>query len=423
MLRCSVRPEIRTSQLILNYRPAGTETFTQLAMPRRGNGTYEAVVPASATAGKSLQFFVETGGPIKASNGSAESPNLLIVKAGAPPIGTPSSEEGAGGGASLTASSGDTENPLAALDAERALANLRRRPRGRFWVGLGVGTAYGWQPGGRLEFRREREIGPGGLPGGLLHLMPEFGYQLLDRLSVSLQARLQYAPSRARPIRCGQTGRAGHVVAGACDVHVPGGSLPASGQPLLRAATGSGCGSRRDRGVDLARSDTVRGRPADCRRRGWVVYHFARRFAVPLEARVLYGFPVKAFAFEAGISGAYTFDAYPTGEPAGSRGRKTPMKALVLTAYKEFEFRTFPSPRSGPQRRARAGQGVRHLRQRRPRHGRQHRPPAPAHRDGPRGLGHRREAGRRGHRLPAGRPGHLRLDDLQPGQLLLAARA
>ena len=82
-------------------------------------------------------------------------------------------------------------------------------------------------------------------------------------------------------------------------------------QPLASLCFGGGDGFRlrvpRDRGVDLARSDTVRGGRLIAGAGGGVVYHFARRFAVPLEARVLYGFPVKAFAFEAGISGAYTF--------------------------------------------------------------------------------------------------------------------
>jgi hypothetical protein len=314
VLRCSARPELpATSLLILNYRPAGTEAFSQLAMSRTPSGAFEVVVPASATSGKSLQFFVETrGGPVRARLGSQESPNILIVREGAPRIGEPAAvaearPRGEPSGGSLTSSNRE-ENPLERIKAQRVLANLPRRAQGKFWVSLGVGTGYGWQPGGRLEFRREREIAAGALPGGLLHLMPEFGYQLLDKLSLSVQGRLQYAPTDGTddPVRGKPAARASAVLARAAYT-VGAGPL----QGLASVCFGGGDGFRlrvpRDRGLQLARSDTVRGGPLVVGAGAGVIYHFSRHFSVPFETRLLYGFPSSAVVVELGASLAYTF--------------------------------------------------------------------------------------------------------------------
>ena len=49
---------MRPSRLMLHYRPSGSETFTAVSMPR-ARGVFQGVVPVEATAGKSLQFFID----------------------------------------------------------------------------------------------------------------------------------------------------------------------------------------------------------------------------------------------------------------------------------------------------------------------------------------------------------------------------
>jgi hypothetical protein len=326
VLRCNVPPEVRATRLVLHYRPAGTETFSQVAMPRVGRGQYQGVVPASATTGKSLQFFVEARGPVKLNNGSPESPNLLIVREGAPPVGgglvaavaavaaepaeaesstSPPADEVVK--TSRENQSVDGENPLAALDAARQLSLLRRRPAGRFWAAFGLGTGYGWQPGGYLEFRREREISSGSLPGGVM-IMPEVGYQLMDHLSVSMQLRVQYVPitGSGDPLGGTPANRASAILARGTYTFGDGRL-----QPMATACIGGGDGFRlrvpNDRGVELVRSDTVRGGPLVAGAGGGVVYNITQRLAWPSEARVLLGFPVVGALFEIGTGIAYTF--------------------------------------------------------------------------------------------------------------------
>ena len=99
------------------------------------------------------------------------------------------------------------------------------------------------------------------------------------------------------------------------------------------------------------------------------------------------------------------------------------MKALVLTAYKQFEVQDMPEPAIGPGdvlvRVAACGicgsdvHGMDGSTGRR-------RPPIVM---GHEASGVIEKPGAEVQRLPGRRPGHLRLHHLQPGQLLLAARA
>ena len=292
-------------------------------MPRVGQGQYQGVVPASATTGKSLQFYVETRGPIKLSNGSPESPNLLIVRAGAPPVGTAVAVvadpgDSGGGGSESSApppadevvkvsQQQDGENPLAAIDAARALSMLQRRPAGRFWAAFGLGTGYGWQPGGYLEFRREREITSGSLPAGVM-MLPEVGYQLMDHLSVSMQLRVQYVPitGSGDPLGGAPANRASAILAKGTYTFGDGRL-----QPMATACVGGGDGFRlrvpNDRGIELVRSDTVRGGPLVVGGGGGVIYNITQRLAWPTEARLLWGFPTVGALLEVGTGIAYTF--------------------------------------------------------------------------------------------------------------------
>jgi hypothetical protein len=317
ILRCAVRPDLKASELLLSYRPAGTESFTTVPMPRSDRGWFRGVVPASATNGKMLQFFVEARGGDKANSGTADSPNLLVVKEGAVPVEEAVAQEvgevrdrGDDDETEGEVSARNDDNPLAGIDRQRAAERGRRRPMGAFWASMGLGTGYGWQPGGKLEFRQEREITSGGLPGGLFHFMPEFGYQLMEHLSISLQARLQYVPEDGfgDPIGGTPANRAFSLLAkGTYFFDVLEDRL----QALATAAVGGGDGFRlqvpADRGVELVRSDTVRGGPVLLGAGGGLVYNFNRNLSIPAEARILVGFPSTALMFDIGVGVAYAF--------------------------------------------------------------------------------------------------------------------
>jgi hypothetical protein len=273
-------------------------------------------VPVEATAGKSLQFFVESRGPNKFSAGSGDSPNVLLLRAGAIPVGEALPEDAAAGPAGADAAEvaerirREDEDPLAAGDLKREAALVRRRPGGKLWVAMGVGSGYGLQPGQQLEFRKNLRVNPGALAAGLGHALPEIGYQISDRLSLSVQGRFQYAP-----------------VDGSGDP-LPGTPKQTAMAVLARAVVNFGegpfhsfasicAGGMKDGGFRLVvpadlesarpRSDTVRGGPFVAGAGGGVVYHFNRRVAWPIEARALIGFPTAAAVFELGTGVALSF--------------------------------------------------------------------------------------------------------------------
>ena len=317
ILRCAVRPDLRPSGLTLHYRPAGSETFTSVPMPRTRTGVFRGVVPVEATSGKSLQFFVDAGAGAKINSGSADSPNILLLRAGATPPGQRAADDGDDARAAEDEAAAlaerirrEDEDPLAASDLRRELAQVRRRPAGRFWAALGFGTGYGVQPGQQLEFRQNRRVDAGPLSAGLVHALPEIGYQVTDRLSLSLQGRLQYSPVDGSgdplPGNPRQSAMA-FLLRGA--LNLGEGPLHAFVSACVGGAPGGGFRLivPADNAAELPRSDTVQGGPVVVGAGTGLVYHFSRRFALPLEIRTLVGFPSVAAVLEVGTGLVFAF--------------------------------------------------------------------------------------------------------------------
>ena len=298
-LRCLLQPGIRAGRLNLYYRPAGSEAFTALPMARSRKGWYGAVVPASATTGKSLQFYVEGSATPRLNSGSSDSPNLIMVRDGAEPVGEGVLAAAGRSEADEPPALREEENPLAEIERERESEGKHVRSAGRMWLGLGLGSAYGWQAGGPLEFRRDQAVAAGMLAGGLAHLLPELGYQLNDRLSVSLQLRLQYIPTEGSgDATQGKPATRAFAALLRGSYSLSEGNL----RPFFSAAVGGGDGFRLkvapSRSSGLVRSDTVRGGPAVAGGGAGLVYHFSSHFAWPTEVRALVGLPDLAAAVE-----------------------------------------------------------------------------------------------------------------------------
>jgi hypothetical protein len=296
-LRCVLRPGVRAGRLTLHYRPAGSETFTDVPMAKSRKGWYRGVVPASAAIGKSLQYYVEGSAAPKLTSGSSDSPNLVMV------------HEGADAAAEATmAVAGreedepptiEDENPLAEIEKERAREGLRIRPERRLWAGLGLGKGMGWQPGGSLEFRQMQEVGAGVLSGGLGHLQPEIGYQWSERTAFSLQLRFQFVPTEGSgdPTPGKPAVRAISALARAT-YGIGDGNVRGFGSVAMGGGDGFRLKVPPDRQRDLVRSDTVRGGPFLAGAGGGVIYHFNPHVAWPTELRALAGFPDVALSVE-----------------------------------------------------------------------------------------------------------------------------
>jgi hypothetical protein len=200
-LLCLTQPEIRISKVVAFYRPASGETYTALPMSRSKKGWYSAVIPANQVNGRTLQFYFEAQGEsneVAVQNGRGESPNVIVLKDGAPPVGV--GALAALHAATMAAGAGSDETSPIELQGREARASeeraaLRRRAPGTIWLGLGVGTGRAWHGKLPLERHPARSVTAGVSPLGLGHLVPELGLQIGDRLSLSVQGRHQYIPS------------------------------------------------------------------------------------------------------------------------------------------------------------------------------------------------------------------------------------
>ncbi|HEY0715815.1 MAG TPA: tetratricopeptide repeat protein [Polyangia bacterium] len=297
--RCSVRPDVKITRLLLHYRPAGQELFKEVTMSRNKRGGYTGAIPAEATNGKSLQYFIEGRGPTKIENGNADSPNLILVREGAAPATRTDPFPGKGISTDEDDEdrrSSENEDPLAEIARERELERDRegahRRLGGNFFAGFGLGSGYGWQKGGSLEFRTEKSVAAGPLSGGLIALRPEVGYQLTDDLAVSIQARLQFIPAQGSG-----DGTPGSPIESAHSILLRATQAFGNGnfRPTGSVVVGGGQGFRlrvpRDPDANLARSDTVRGGPLLVGGGGGFTYHATEHVAWTLELRLLAGLP------------------------------------------------------------------------------------------------------------------------------------
>jgi hypothetical protein len=309
-VRCVPRPGLTAVRVVLFYRPPGQEGFTTVAMARSPKGWYQGVVPP-VSAGKALHYYVEARGSnnkVTTSNGQADSPNVLLIRAGASEgdpryIGLASAH-------AREDVEGDDPLTVAAEEHARAeeAARIHRRSGSAFWLGVGMGSGYGWHPSRRLEFHDTLEVENGVALAGTVQVTPEIGRQLGPDYAISVQARLQFIPDSG----------AGDPLPGAPKhsafaVFVRGHRFYGLGnaQLFLTGTIGGGEGFRLvvppDATSGVGRSDTVRGGPVVLGPGAGFIYHFTRHFGWSVEARALLGLPDLAALAELSTGAAVAF--------------------------------------------------------------------------------------------------------------------
>jgi hypothetical protein len=301
-LRCVVKSEIQAARMLLFYRLAGDERFLASKMSRSPRGWWSGSIPAKAVTGKSVQYYVEardSSGQESATNGRNDSPNLMLVREGAPSLSEGTLAGTRVGVRRRRSRASDDENPLEAQERERERSSgvHRRGPRS-FWIGLGLGTAYGWHRATRLEFRTDLKVESGLAAAGLLYLAPEVGYQFTSSFGVSIQGRHQFIPEQKSDFldsHEGSPARGAHSVLAKGSYYLGAGNL----QLMLSGIFGGGEGFRlvippkptMDPMTTLNRNDTVRGGPFVIGAAATVLYHFSPHAALALELKGLGGFP------------------------------------------------------------------------------------------------------------------------------------
>jgi hypothetical protein len=212
------------------------------------------------------------------NNGDTSSPNLLLLRA-----------LSATGPAEADEPSGlEEENPLEAIEKEQREADLHRRSFGAYWIGLGLGTAYGWHPRRNLEFRSDKDVLAGTSSGGRLHLGPELGYQWSERLGFSVQLRYQIIPEEGSgDLTPGHPAQSAFAVLARAHYYVGDGNLQGFGTANLGA--GEGFRLVVPPNDQVLRNDTIDGGPVVIGAGAGGIYHFNKHFGWVLELRGLIG--------------------------------------------------------------------------------------------------------------------------------------
>jgi len=172
-INVTLDPALTADKVVLSYRAAGSADFTTRDMREATPGNFIAEIPAAATAGNQVTYFIEAqkGGNAIATLGTKASPMITALVGGGPIAG-----------AVQRPREKPTTPPPSAGGAEAS----------RFFLGLGVGSGVGWATGSG-EISSSHVADPPGLAlAQVVHLAPELGYFINPDLLLSVQARIQF---------------------------------------------------------------------------------------------------------------------------------------------------------------------------------------------------------------------------------------
>jgi len=172
-VRAKVGEDVGAKKVTLYFRGAGSSDFESVPMEEVKPGIFAGVIPAERVAGRSVLYYVaaeDESGKRLAGHGSANSPNVISVRAG-------------------SGDGGKVEPP------KPPRSKLKRFSLG-VMIGTGVGLVYGgksehdWpmlKPDGNLE---AIEVGPG-FALAAFHLAPEIAVAINERWQISVLGRIQ----------------------------------------------------------------------------------------------------------------------------------------------------------------------------------------------------------------------------------------
>jgi len=164
---------LKFDKIVLAYRPNGASDYLGREMKQVDPGIYSAEIPARATSGTMVAYYIEAqtanGDPV-AARGSAEKP--LVVMIGEARVAKKQGKK----------SDDDDDGDDDEDEDENAP---------RYFIGLGVGTGFGYAKG-----NGDNDAGTPYSSGGLasaqaVQFTPEVGYWLRPDLMLSVQIRYQ----------------------------------------------------------------------------------------------------------------------------------------------------------------------------------------------------------------------------------------
>jgi hypothetical protein len=176
--------DLEAGALVLRYRAPTSATFTDVPMAKNTAGAFEATIPAAATDGAQVAYFIEArrpNGSVLVGRGNAAEPMVVeLARAAITPAAT-------------------------AVTTPSAPA----APSGRFFVAIMGGTGIGWASGTGEATRARAESSVGWTETG--QVLPELGYFVTPQLVIGVQARVQmvrgateYRPDTPEDGECGE---------------------------------------------------------------------------------------------------------------------------------------------------------------------------------------------------------------------------
>jgi hypothetical protein len=154
--------------MILAYRPDGASEFLGRVMKEVTQGNWTGDIPATATAGNRVAYYLEAQGKDDATlgtKGTADDPLIITLKGSGAPEGGKASGKG-------EEEEEDEEGPS-------------------WFIGLGLGAGTGYAKGSGEVNADVTLKQPGFAPASTIHVLPEVGYFLSPKLLFSVQLRLQ----------------------------------------------------------------------------------------------------------------------------------------------------------------------------------------------------------------------------------------
>ncbi|HEX4404817.1 MAG TPA: tetratricopeptide repeat protein [Polyangia bacterium] len=155
-------------KMILAYRPDGASEFLGRVMKEVTQGNWTADIPATATAGNRVAYYLEAQGADEntlGTKGTADDPMIIALKGSGAP------EKGKASGEGDKDDDDDDDGP-------------------HWFLGLGLGTGLGYATGNG-EVNADSKVNGGFALASLGHLAPELGYFVTPNVLISLQLRMQ----------------------------------------------------------------------------------------------------------------------------------------------------------------------------------------------------------------------------------------
>jgi hypothetical protein len=160
---------VKAKKVMLSFSADGSEDFGEREMHEESPGNWMGEIPASATQGAKVSYYIEVDGDddqVVAKKGSAADPMVVELR-------------GPGGA------------PLGQKKKVAPAPKKEETEEATWYVGLGVGSGFGWTTG-TGEINPADKVKPAGFaPAKLGQVSPEVGYFVSPDLLLSLQVRFQ----------------------------------------------------------------------------------------------------------------------------------------------------------------------------------------------------------------------------------------